>query len=228
MNLRANLAPRLAFGLCGLGGTVWLGAAEAQSAMPAQPAAPAQPASWSATHLPGTSQYQDSYIGGGSLAPDVSKGYTESSDVSGLARSVQIDGVVSSLSSRESGSSTNVQENGSVAKSQWETIAYGTWSLDASGRTGGSGLGPSEQGQGGVVALRQRAMPFDGGWLADNALGDVNTPEVALALFQPRFYLPTGAVQGLSTEWRGPSGLQVVAGGGGTGLYDGNAGPYSR
>src|SRR5450631_1644406 len=131
MKPRAKLTPRLAFGLCGLGGMVWLGAAEAQSAMPAQSATPAQPASWSATHLPGTSQYQDSYIGGGSLAPDVSKGYTESSDVSGLARSVQIDGVVSALSSRESGSSTNVQENGIVAKSQWETVAYGTWSLDA-------------------------------------------------------------------------------------------------
>src|ERR1700720_4999387 len=105
--MKTKLTPRLAFGLCGLGGMVWLGAAEAQSAMPVQPAAPAQPASWSATPLPGTSQYQDSYIGGGSLAPDVSKGYTESSDASGLARSVQIAGVVRVLSSRESGSSTN-------------------------------------------------------------------------------------------------------------------------
>src|ERR1700688_632746 len=37
----AKLPPRLAFGLCGLGGMVWLGAAEAQSAMLAQSAAPA-------------------------------------------------------------------------------------------------------------------------------------------------------------------------------------------
>jgi hypothetical protein len=71
-------------------------------------------------------------------------------------------------------------------------------------------------------------MSFDGGWLADNALGDVNTPEVALARFQPRFYLPTGAIQGLSTEWRGPSGVQVVAGGGRPGVYDGIEVPNFR
>jgi len=215
MKSRTKLSPRLAFGLCGLGGMVWLGAAEAQSVTPAQPA------SWSATHLPGTSQYQDSYIGGGSLPPDVSKGYAESSDVAGLARSLQIDGVVSALSSRESGSSTHVQENGIVAKSQWETVAYGTWSLDASARTGGSGLGPAEQGQGGVVTLRERGMPFDGDWQADNALGDINTPDINLARLQPRFYLPTSPMQGLITEWRGPQGLQVVAGGGVPGFFDG-------
>src|ERR1035438_6885913 len=121
MKTRAKSTPRLAFGLCGLGGMVWLGAAVAQSA------APAQPASWSAANLPGTSLYQDSYIGGGSLAPDISKGDTESSDSQGLARSLQVDGVVSALSSRGPGSPANVQENGIVAKSQWETVAYGAW-----------------------------------------------------------------------------------------------------
>jgi hypothetical protein len=74
MKLRAKLAPRLAFGLCGLGGMVWLGVAQAQSVPPGQPA------SWSAAHLPGTSQYQDNYIGGGSLPPDISKGDSQSSD----------------------------------------------------------------------------------------------------------------------------------------------------
>src|ERR1700733_15342463 len=171
MKPRVKLAPRLAFGLCGPGGLVWLGVAHAQSAPPAQPA------SWSATNLPGTSQYQDNYIGGSS-APDISKGYAESSDTQGLARSLEIDAVASALSSREAGSSTNVQENGILAKSQWETVDYGAWSLDAAARTGGSGLGPSEQGQGGVLTLRERGMPFDGSWQADGGLGDINTPNL--------------------------------------------------
>jgi hypothetical protein len=222
MHPRAIPTPRLAFGLCGLGGLVWLGLAHAQSVPPAQPA------SWSATHLPGTAQYQDNYIGGGSLAPDISKGFAEGSDLAGLARSIEIDAVVSALSSREAGSATNVQENGIVAKSQWETVDYGAWSLDAAARTGGSGLGPSEQGQGGVVALRQRGMPFDGDWQADNALGDINTPDIGLARLQPRFYLPTSPMQGLSTEWRGPEGLQIVAGGGVPGLFDGIEVPNFR
>jgi len=205
------LAPRLAFGLCGLAAIALCSAARAQSAPPAP--APA---------------YQDRYIGGGSLAPDISEGDGATSDTSGLARSLQIDGVASVLSSRDSGSSHSTMENGIIAKSQWETATYGAWSLDASVRTGASGGDTSEQGQGGVITLRQRGMPFDGDWHADNALGDVNSPDINMARLQPRFYLPTGPMQGITTEWRGPSGIQIIAGGGVPGLYDGIVVPNFR
>ena len=212
MRPRAHLALRLAFGLCGPGGLACWGAAQAQSGLPA-PAAPA---------------YQDRFIGGGSLPADISMGDDATSDTSGLAHSLQIDGVVSALSSHGGGSDSHVSENGVVVKSQWETATYGDWSLDASARTGGSEAGSSEQGQGGVITLRQRGMPFDGDWQADNALGDVNSPDINLARIQPRFYLPTAPMQGLTTEWRGPEGLQVVAGGGVPGLYDGIVVPNFR
>jgi hypothetical protein len=215
MTRRAALAGRLAFGLCGLGGLACSSAAQAQAATAA-----AAPLSWSAANLPDTPVYQDKYIGGGSLAPDISSG-DSSGDGGGLARSLQVDGVVSALGSHGDGSSSNELESGIIVKSQWETETYGAWSLDGSARTGGSGLGPSEQGQGGVITLRQRGMPFDGDWRADNALGDINTPDIGLARLQPRFYLPTSQMQGLTTEWRGPDGLQVVAGGGVPGLFDG-------
>jgi hypothetical protein len=205
MKLRGNLAPRLAFGLCGLGA-----------------------AASSAVNPPAPPLYQDRYIGGGSLVPDISTGDDGTSGTEGLAHSLELDGVLSMLRSRGSGTDANVTENGVIARAQWETVAYGAWSLDASARTGGSNLGPSEQGQGGVVSLRQRGMPFDGGWQADNALGDLNAPDISLARIQPRFYLPTAPIQGLATEWRGPSGLQVVAGGGVPGLYDGIEVPNFR
>src|SRR5258708_3901599 len=215
MKLRGNLAPRLAFCLCGLGGFACSSTAHAEIAAPTPVAAS------SAVNPPAPPQYQDRYIGGGSLVPDISTGDEGTSDAQGLARSLELDGVASVLRSRGSGSDANVMENGVIARAQWETVAYGAWPLDASARTGGSNLGPSEQGQGAVVSLRQRGMPFDGGWQADNALGDLNTPDISLARIQPRFYLPTAPIQGLATEWRGPSGLQVVAGGGVPGLYDG-------
>jgi hypothetical protein len=202
-------APRLAFGLCGLATFVFVSAALAQTA-------PAEP------------PYQDRYIGGGSLTPDITSGDGATSDTQGLAHSLQIDGVASVLSSGDSGSAHSVMENGIIAKSQWETASYGAWSLDASARTGGSGGDPSEQGQGGVITLRQRGMPFDGDWQADNALGDLNSPDINMARLQPRFYLPTSPIQGLATEWRGPSGLQIVAGGGVPGLYDGIVVPNFR
>lgn len=212
MRPRRPLALRLAFGLWGPGGLACLGAAQAQSVTPA-PAAPV---------------YQDRIIGGGSLPADISMGDDATSDTSGLAHSLQVDGVVSALSSHGGGSDSNVSENGVVVKSQWETATYGDWSLDASARTGGSEAGAGEQGQGGVITLRQRGMPFDGDWQADNALGDLNSPDINLARIQPRFYLPTAPMQGLTTEWRGPDGLQMVAGGGVPGLYDGIVVPNFR
>jgi hypothetical protein len=212
MKSHRRLALRLAFGLCGPGGLACLSAAHAQSEAP-PPAAPV---------------YQDRVIGGGSLAPDISMGDGATSDTQGLAHSLQLDGVFSALSSRGGGSNSDVSENGIVAKAQWETVSYGDWSLDASARTGGSEAGSAEQGQGGVITLQQRGMPFDGDWQADNALGDVNSPDINLARIQPRFYLPTSPMQGLTTEWRGPDGLQFVAGGGVPGLYDGIVVPDFR
>jgi hypothetical protein len=213
MSFRAKLTA----GLIGFGGFAWFGAAIGQSVVSLPP--PAQ--SWAASNIPGTTLYQDKLIGDGSLAPDITNGGdVESSDTQGLARSLQVDAVASMLSARQSGSSTNEVESGFIARSQWETADYGAWSLDASARAGGSGL-ESEQGQGGVLTLRQRGMPFDGGWVADNALGDINTPDINLARIQPRFYLPTAPMQGITTDWHGPDGLQLVAGAGVPGIFDG-------
>src|SRR5271165_6930219 len=134
---------------------------------------------------------------------------------------------MSRLTSSGGGSSSSFTENGIVAKSQWETAAYGAWSLDASARLG-SNDSETEPGQGGVVSLRQRGMAFDGGWQADNGLGDLNSPDIDLARLQSRFYLPTGPMQGLTTEWHGPADLQIVAGGGVPGIYDGILVPNFR
>jgi hypothetical protein len=223
MKLHGNCAVQLAIGLCGFAALGWFGAANAQAIASAQSTVPAasQPPFWHVADAAAAPVYQDQYFGGESQAPDIAKGGDDTSDDAGLARSLQIDGVVSALSSHNSSSSSNVVENGIVAKTQWDTATYGAWSLDASARTGASGDAQSEQGQGGVVTLRQRGMPFDGGWQADNALGDLNAPDVGLAKLQPRFYFPTGPMQGLTTDWHGPSGLQVVGGGGVPGLFDG-------
>ena len=224
---------RLAFGLCGPAAVAWASIAAGQTAAPSPPVSvvvPATAASWSAANLPGTQQYQDKYIGGGTMAPDISSGDAAAGadDTSGLARSLQIDAVASVLSSHGGGTDGNATESGIVAKSQWETAGYGAWSLDASARASGSDPGSADQGQGGVFTLRQRGMPFDGGWQADNGLGDLNSPDISLARLQPRFYLPTAPMQGLTTEWHGPSDVQIVAGGGVPGLYDGIEVPNFR
>jgi hypothetical protein len=119
MKLRGIVTLLLAFVLCGKDGIAWPDAAAAQSltatteqpvaltaATPTTTALTAVPPSattptalppasstrtppWSAVNLPGTAVYQDNLIGGGSLAPDISKGDDDGSDAGGLARSLQ-------------------------------------------------------------------------------------------------------------------------------------------
>jgi len=167
------------------------------------------------------SPYQDRYIAGGTLSPDISTGDYGTSDTSGLARSIRMDGVVSVLD-QEGPDASRVHENGVIVDAQWDTASYGAWSADAAARTGGS----SRPGVGhdygtASFSLHQRGMPFDDGWQADNALGDINAPLINLARVQPRFLLAQGPMEGVESEWRGPSAVQFVAGAGEPGIYDG-------
>ena len=167
--------------------------------------------------------YQDRLISGGTLAPDISSGdYLDSSDPTGLTRSVRIDAVASVLSQQGANATPTVHENGIVADAQWETRAYGAWSADAGVRIGGGDERFTVSGNDNPsFSLHQRGMPFDGGWQADNGLGDLNAPLIGLARTQPRFLLSSGSMLGAETEWRVPSGLQIVAGGGELGIYNG-------
>jgi len=208
MNARAAHALRWAACLCGLAGlTVGAMPARAQSAL-GPPPAPA---------------YQDRLIGGGNLAPDVSVGDSYSSDTSGLARSVRIDALASTLEAQGANPAPTIHENGIVANGQWETSSYGTWSADLGVRIGASAESEftSLANNYASFTLRQHGMPFDGGWQADTGLGDLNTPLIDLARQQPRFILASGAMFGAETEWHGPSGAQIVAGGGEPGVFEG-------
>ncbi|HTC16254.1 MAG TPA: carboxypeptidase-like regulatory domain-containing protein [Steroidobacteraceae bacterium] len=200
---------RLAATRCGW----WLIAAlcgplHAQSALaPAAPAA-AAPA------------YQDHYIAGGTLTPDVSPGEFVNSDT-GLFRSLRIDSVLSYIEPEGANAPPATREDGFILDAQWDTAAYGAFSADGGVRLGSSDRpGVVDYGTG-SFSLHQRGMAFDDGWLADNALGDINTPLIDLAHLQPRFILSPGPMEGFDSVWHGPSGLEIVAGGGEPGIFDG-------
>ena len=166
--------------------------------------------------------YQDRYIAGGTLSPDISTGDYGTSDTSGLARSIRMDGVVSVLDQEGPDAPPRTHENGVIADAQWDTASYGAWSADAAARTGGSSRPRVGHDYGTAsFSLHERGMPFDDGWQADNGLGDINAPLISLARVQPRFLLAQGPMEGVETEWRGPSALQFVAGAGKPGIYDG-------
>jgi len=164
--------------------------------------------------------YQDHYIAEGTLSPDVSPGEYVTS-TSGLSRAVRIDGVMSYIEQQGAGAPPATREDGFIMDGQWDTAAYGAWSANGGVRLDGSDHpGIAEYGTG-SFSLHQRGMPFDDGWTADNALGDINTPLIDLARLQPRFILAPGPMEGFDTQWRGPSGLEIVAGGGEPGIFNG-------
>lgn len=170
--------------------------------------------------------YQDHYIDGGNLRPDISVGDVSVDQSGGLARALRVDAVAGVLTQDGPGGRTHVDQEGVLMNAQWDTRSWGAWSLDAAGGT------PTPQGFSGVTgsgspsfALVQRGMPFDGNWQADNGVGDLNSPLIGLARLQPRFLLTSSPMLGVTTEWRGPSQLQIVAGGGEPGVFEGLAVP---
>ncbi len=172
-----------------------------------------------AANAAGAPTYQDKYIDDGGLVPEVFADESETTDPSGLARAIRVDAVASMLART---GSQNITENGVLASAQWQTLNYGAFTFDASARTGNSGtaFGPG-YAAGGTATLWQRGLAFDGGWVADSALGVLNSPNIGLARSQIRFYLPTWPMAGGSTDWRGPSGIQLVAGAGVPGVNGG-------
>lgn len=174
----------------------------------------------------GPPAYQDHYIDNGTLRPDISTGDTSISDGSGLARALRVDGVVGVLTEDGPGPHTRMDQEGAIVSAQWDTMSYGAWSFDGAV---GTALPPGYSNISGSgrpsFSLIERGMPFDDGWQSDNGLGDLNSPLIGLARAQPRFLLMSSPFQGLMTEWRGPSQLQIVAGGGEPGVFQGLAVP---
>lgn len=95
-----------------------------------------------------------------------------------------------------------------------ETPNHGVLSID-----GQLASNPS----GSTLTLRQRGLPMDGGWFANNEIGVVGSGAPALNQGASRIYVPTYLLQGISTEWINPAeGLQLQASSGQPGRIDGS------
>jgi hypothetical protein len=154
--------------------------------------------------------YEDKLIEGGALAPEVSEEMAIH-DPAGLPRSWRIEGFASRI---ESGDSRRY-ENGMLLSARLETASYGAFSIDATVRGKVSGSASD------VFTIWQRGMPFDNGWVANNALGMINSPSIELSRQQYRFFLPTFPLTGVATEWLRQGTLQLQASVGEPGTYNG-------
>jgi len=105
-----------------------------------------------------------------------------------------------------------------------ETSGLGTFSLEAtlfdSNRDRFDGVG--DGGPGGLVTLWQRDFWISDRWRLDNGFGVLNTPATPLQRNQYRFYLPTVAFAGASSEWHDDTnGLLLQGAAGRAGIYTG-------
>src|SRR2546430_1606516 len=109
--------------------------------------------------------YQDRYIAGGTLSPDLSTEGYGTSETDGLARSIRIDGVVSVLDQQGPDPPPRTHENGAIVDTQWDTASYGAWSADAAARTGGSSRpGGSHDYRTPPFSPPQRGTPLHDRW----------------------------------------------------------------
>lgn len=128
------------------------------------------------------------------------------------------------LASRTERGDDAYDEQGISAGGFRETSKWGSFSLDAtlfnSNRDRFDGIG--DGGIGGLVTLWQRNFWINDRWHLDNGFGVLNTPATPLQRNQYRFYLPTVAFAGLSSEWHDDSaGLLLQGAAGRAGIYTG-------
>jgi hypothetical protein len=162
-----------------------------------------------------TEPYQDRIIDPTALAqlpPDEFEDY----DDSGLPRSWSIEAIVSESRYGDD----RFGESGLVFDGLWETTRYGSLSLDAAFFNTSQ---PREGGSDnlGLLTLWQRGLAFDGGWLANNGFGVLDTDLPPLLATPYRFFLPAVPFDGLATDWQRGDDVQLMASYGRAGVFRG-------
>lgn len=156
---------------------------------------------------PPTERYQDRLINDGGLAPD-DESLGAPYNPEGWARYWRVEGVSSYYDQQ----GLITRENGLRLSGRLDTPTYGALSVDATVRVSPGSF---------IATLVQRDMPFDNDWRANNSLGVVTTLGIDLTRAQYRFYIPTFASLGATTEWIHDGDLQLQASVGEPGNFDG-------
>ncbi|WP_167285347.1 carboxypeptidase-like regulatory domain-containing protein [Marilutibacter alkalisoli] len=168
--------------------------------------------------------YQDRVIDPASLSKASDDDADTDYDANGLPRAFHAE---AAYSHGRFGDDT-YREHGVSAGGFRETGHHGTLSLQASlsrrddTRANASPTGSAGDEWRGAATLWQRNLAMPGQWSGDNGLGVLNTPALPLQRSQYRFFLPSVAFAGASSEWRNTdSGLRLQAGGGRIGHFTG-------
>lgn len=107
-----------------------------------------------------------------------------------------------------------------------ETPDHGALSLSlnaSAGTLSQPGLGLERSTRVGLWRIDQRALPLDGGWVANHSLGDLFTPLQPLARGFGRLGLPITPLAGLTAQYQQGDRMQWSVGAGRPGIYSGQS-----
>ena len=191
-------------------------AAAILAVLAASPCAQAQDADASAQQEP----YRDRIIASSQLQALPPDEDADEDDADGPPRGFHVE----AIASRTERGDDSYDEQGISIGGFRETANWGTFSLEAtlfdSNRERFDGIG--DGGFGGLVTLWQRDFWISDRWRLDNGFGVLNTPATPLQRNQYRFYLPTVAFAGASSEWHDDAdGLLLQGAAGRAGIYTG-------
>lgn len=185
-------------------------------------------AAWAAEPTPPTGGYVDRVLEDGpqSGGPDPS----EPEPTDGWPRSFSAE-----LQAWRQSGGADVRNQSLLLSGYLDTPNYGTLSANvninrySNAFVGTSGLGLSASNSSNLGQYRnastgridQRGMPFDGGWFANNSLGDINTASTPMSRGLGRVYLPALPIQGFATTFERPGRTSLNASIGRLGYFDG-------
>ncbi|MEP7156257.1 MAG: hypothetical protein ABI905_10830 [Betaproteobacteria bacterium] len=187
---------------------------------PAAPSAPAAPSpSPPATQAPYVDRVMQDVL------PDNSEVEVREYSSEGMPRGISLQftrNLQTSKNSSASAANTRIDTQGLQLDAFIETPNFGALSLHALALGGNRTTGLTSW------SVRQTGLPFDGGWLVDNALGTTNLVIPELARRNSRLALPSPQVLGGSSVWRneGVNGIVVGGSAGEPGRFEGF--PQSR
>lgn len=137
-------------------------------------------------------------------------------DASGPRRSL---GIEARAQRQSSDLQPTIKSEWLIARATLESDSYGFFTLDAAYNPGATWWGtPPQNGEAsprlskGSFTLNQRLMPFDGGWLASNGVGLVQTSNLDLVNQQQRFGVGSRLVLGAGSQWTNDALGWVVQG----------------
>lgn len=167
----------------------------------------------------GDPAYVDRVLETGPQAEQAPEGDPATVNPDGWARSLRLDYTLSAQKGPSSSLSRAIQFAGFLDTPHYGALSV-TGSLNSQRVDGSSGDRSSASGRG-SWRIDQRAMPLDGGWLADHSAGDLSTGSPPMARGLGRIFLPFIPISGLAGHWSQGDVVDLNASTGSPGLFTG-------